>query len=169
MSLFEEFQEFRKILCICPCCGDIVRVSDLKLKAKGSTTSTWLDTHEKNRRAIEGKEERFEEIREELRIRAREKGRKEADNAFNKAISPKIKALKLNPHDIEAILHPIDYIAFKGMTAKDTISEILLLTQQSKNPALQALRDQVKKTIQTRSYEWKTARIDDKWNIEIEE
>ena len=45
-SLFEEFSELRKILCICPCCGKIVRVSDLHLKVKKPIVKTWLDTYE---------------------------------------------------------------------------------------------------------------------------
>ena len=34
MSLFEEYQFFRKILTICPCFGELRRVSDLRLKPK---------------------------------------------------------------------------------------------------------------------------------------
>ena len=44
-EFFKEFQEFRKILCICPCCNDIVRVSDLHLKTKGKVSKTWLDKY----------------------------------------------------------------------------------------------------------------------------
>jgi hypothetical protein len=46
MMPFEEFQLFRKILCVCPCCGELVRLSDLRLKTKGEVEKTWLDDYE---------------------------------------------------------------------------------------------------------------------------
>lgn len=100
-ELFEEFQEFRKILCVCPCCGDLVRVSDLRLKVKGSAIGTWLDDYEKKNQKLDKKEEQFNEGEEELREIAREKGRKEAEKVFNDAISPALKALKLDPFDVK--------------------------------------------------------------------
>jgi len=74
MSLFEEFQLFR-ILCVCPCCGDLVRMSDLRLKAKGPATKTWLDEHETKEQKLANQEEAFEEEEEKLGISAR-KGEK---------------------------------------------------------------------------------------------
>lgn len=58
-ELFKEFQEFRKILCICPCCGDLVRVSDLKLKVKGPASRTWLDDYEKKSLILDKREEKL--------------------------------------------------------------------------------------------------------------
>ena len=46
MNIFTNFLEFRKILCICPCCNNLTRVSDLRLKAKGKVAKTWLDDFE---------------------------------------------------------------------------------------------------------------------------
>lgn len=40
------FQYGRTILCLCPCCGDIVRLSDLTLHYEGETPRTWLDEYE---------------------------------------------------------------------------------------------------------------------------
>ena len=81
-QLFEEFQAFRRILCICPCCGDLVRVSDLKLKGKGAIAKTWLDKHQKKEQDMAKKAEKFGEREERLREIAREKGRKEAEKVF---------------------------------------------------------------------------------------
>ena len=66
-ELFEEFQKFRKILCVCPCCGDLVRVSDLRLKLKGRVVRTWLDDYEKLSLTLDKKEERFDEALAEFR------------------------------------------------------------------------------------------------------
>lgn len=73
---FQEFQEFRKILCVCPDCGKIVRLSDLKLKSKTETDTTWFDYYEYRERLISGREAEFDAVKGELREAARAEGRK---------------------------------------------------------------------------------------------
>lgn len=167
-GLFKEFQEFRKILCVCPCCGDIVRVSDLRLKSKGRVSRTWLDNYENLSLSLDKKEERFAEREEKLREMAREKGRKEAERVFNKAISPTFKAFKLNPFDVKPILNPVDFVAFKGMTKKNSVSDILFLSKKCKNSALNCIRRDVKTSILKKRYEWQVARIDERGSISFE-
>ena len=93
-QLFYEFQEFKKILCICPCCGNLVRFSDLKLNVKNFIAHTWLDDYEKKEQRLSEKEENFDEREEKLREIARERGRKKAEEIFNNAVLPSFKALK---------------------------------------------------------------------------
>ena len=168
MSIFEEFQEMRKILCLCPCCGELVRVSDLKLKVKGAAVNTWLDDYEKKSRLLTKKEENFKKKEDSLRKIAVEKGREAAKVLFNKSISPEIKKLKLDPHDVEAILHPVDYVAFKDMTAKDEVSDISFLVHPYKNQSLKLLGEQVKKSVIQKKYEWEVARIADDGKLVLE-
>jgi len=168
MKLFEEFQQFRKILCICPCCNELSRVSDLKLKIKGREVKTWLDKFDKRREIIDRKEEKFREIESELRKKSVEKGRMEAQKSFNKAISPDFKALKFDPFDIKPILNPIDFVVFKGMNKIREIKEIIFLSQQLKNPALNKIRIQVKNSIQKKKYHWQVARINERGVINLE-
>lgn len=167
-ELFKEFQEFRKILCVCPYCGKIARLSDLHLKTKGKVAKTWLDEYEQKERNLGKKEERFGERESKLRELAHEKGRKAAEITFNKAISPKLKALKLDPFDVKAILNPIDFLVFKGMNKTDSVSDIVLLSKQIENSNLNVIRQQVKKVISQKKYEWQVARIDKGGQISLE-
>ena len=167
MKLVNEFQEFRKIMCVCPECGEIVRLSDLKIKVKDSGKKTWLDEYEHKCKSMDKKEEKFDEIKQKLRENAREKGRKEAEKVFNKAISPSFKALKYDPHDIKPVLHPIDFIVFKGMN-KDSVKDIILLSSKCNNNHINKLREQVKKAVEKKNYEWCVARIGDFGKIELE-
>ena len=167
-ELLEQLQEFRKILCICPCCGEIVRVSDLRLKLKGTAIKTWLDEYQKKEQDIGKKEERFDEREEKLREIAREKGRKEAEKVFNKAILPSFKALKLDPFDVKPILNPIDFVVFKGMNKKEVISDVIFLSKEYKIPSLQLIRQQIQKSIVQKNYEWQVARIDENGKILFE-
>ncbi len=159
-GMFREFQEFRKILCICPSCGNLVRVSDLHLKVKGPTVRTWLDDYEKLSLALEKKEERFEEMEGKFRETARQKGRKKAKKVFNKAISPTFKAFKFDPFDIKPILNPIDFIVFKDMNKLKSVSNIIFLSKKCSNQSLTSIRCDVKKAIVKKKYGWQVARID---------
>jgi len=165
---FEEFQEFRKILCVCPECGEIVRVSDLRLKTKGKVKKTWLDDYELRSDQMDLKEEEFNEIESKLREAAVEKGRKKAQKVFNKAINADFRKMKLDPYDIKPILNPVDFLVFKDMNSKDTISDIVFLSKQIENPNINRLRDQVKNVIENKNYEWLVARINNTGQIKFE-
>ncbi len=167
-ELYEEFQEFRKILCVCPCCGEIRRVSDLKLHVKGKVSKTWLDEYEKKQSLLDAKEEKFGEKEARLRELATQKGRKQAEAIFNKAILPSFKALKLDPFDVKPILHPVDFVVFNGMNKKEDINNIIFLSKQHDAPALTSVRKQIEQAIIQKKYEWQVARIDEDGKILFE-
>jgi len=164
-ELLEEYQEFRKILCVCPCCGEIVRVSDLRLRAKGPATRTWLDDYEKKEQKLATDEESLDEAEANLREAAHEKGRKEATRIFSKAICPALRALKLDPFDVKPILNPIDFVVFKGMNKNKSVSDIILLSREYKCPPLNLIREQVKNAVAKRHYEFQLARVNEKGQI----
>jgi len=164
-ELFSEFQEFRKILCVCPCCGELVRVSDLKLKAKGAVR-TWLDDYEGDLLRFGRKEEKFSEIEEKLRKKSVEKGRLAAEKAVNNAISPALRALRLNPFDVKPILHPVDFVVFKGMNKTESVSEVMFLSKWC--ASLESVRKGVEKAVKEKKYEWVLARIDEKGGVGVE-
>ena len=164
---FKEFREFRKILCVCPCCGDLVRVSELKLRAKGPAPTTWLDEYEGKIRTVERKEERFDEKKKEMRAEATEKGRIEAMKIVKKVLSKEIRALRLDPLDVKPILNPIDFVVFKGMTQNLKVTNIMMLSEKTMNKTLNKHREQIKNAIDEKQYEWKLARIDEDGNVEF--
>jgi predicted Holliday junction resolvase-like endonuclease len=165
---FKEFQEFRKILCVCPDCGKIVRLSDLKLKSKAETDNTWLDYYEYRERLITGREDEFKAISKELREAARDEGRRQADEVFNNAIKPDFRAMKYDPGDIKPVLNPVDFVVFNGMNEGEEISDLVFLSQKLDNPIVHKLRSQVQTTIEDKNYEWLVARIDETGKIEFE-
>jgi predicted Holliday junction resolvase-like endonuclease len=167
-EVFEEFQQFRKILCVCPCCGDLVRVSDLRLKAKGPVIKTWLDEYAVKEQKIAKKEAAFAEEAEKLRELAREKGRKAAEEIFQGAVCPSLRSLSLDPFDVKPILHPIDFIVFKGMTKEESISDIILLTREHNCPSINPIREQIKTAISNHKYDWQIARISEEGQITLE-
>ena len=166
--LFEEFSEFRKILCICPCCGEIVRVSDLHLKVKKPIVKTWLDTYEAKIIAMSKEEEKFNEKEQKIRDAAVEKGRNEAKKIVNNVVLPIFRKLKLNPFDVKPILSPIDFLVFDGMTDKDKIKNIIFLSKISKIESLNLIRKQIQDIISKKNYIWQVGRIDDLGSLTFE-
>lgn len=167
--MLEEFQEFRKILCICPCCGEMVRVSDLKIKVKNKIEKTWLDKHEAKIIQLEKEKEEFSKIEMKIREQSVEKGRKAAEEVFNKCINPNFRSLKIDPYDLKPILHPVDFIVFKGMSKGNSIEEINFFSHETENDLIKNLRNQVHKAIENKDYDWRVARISEVGNIEFKD
>lgn len=167
-SLFEEISEFRKILCICPCCGEIVRVSDLHLKVKKPTVKTWLDTYEARIIAMSKEEEKFDEKEQKIRDEAVEKGRNQAKKIVNNVVLPIFRKLKLNPFDVKPVLSPVDFLVFDGMTDKDKIKDIIFLSKISKIESMNLIRTQIKEIISKKNYTWQVGRIDDLGSLTFE-
>ncbi len=165
--LLEEFQEFRKILCVCPECGCIVRLSDLKIRSKVEVESTWLDYYEYRERLIDDRRAVFDAEAGELRAAAVEEGRRQADEVFNKAIRRDLRRMKLDPGDIKPVLNPVDFLVFKGMNQFEEISDLVFLSKRLDNPLINKLREQVKDAVKQKNYEWLVARIDDEGKIEF--
>jgi predicted Holliday junction resolvase-like endonuclease len=166
--VYDDLQEFRKILCVCPCCGDLVRVSDLRLKAKGRGARTWLDEYQTKLRLLERREERFEERVKALRQKAQELGRKESQRIVRKAMIPQFRAMKLDPQDVKPIMSPVDFVVFKGMTQRAEVDRILFLSRKSAISQVNGARAQVQAAVKARKYSWQVARIDEGGKMEID-
>jgi predicted Holliday junction resolvase-like endonuclease len=159
------YQQAQTILCICPCCGEIVRLSDLKLRYKGVTPSTWLDDYEKRIRRLDKTEQRFQEQEETIREIAREKGREQAAKELRKLVKTAIPGCKYDAKDIKALLHPIDFVAFCGMNKGTQIDKITLLSIETKIPQLQRIRESIQTAIEDQAYDWKLVRVNEKGEI----
>jgi predicted Holliday junction resolvase-like endonuclease len=168
MIPFEEFQLFRKILCVCPCCGELVRISDLHLKDKKPVEKTWLDDYEAEDRELAEKEDAFKQQEKALKAEANAKGLLQAQKTFQDAICPSIRKMKFDPRDIKPILNPIDYVVFRGMSENNSISDIIFLTREHQCTTLNGVRCQIKKAIENEKYDWQVARMEDTGKIVVE-
>jgi len=161
------FQRARTTLCLCPHCGEIVRVSDLSLRYEGVVPRTWLDKYERRDALLEEKEERFEEEEEEIREAARERGRKRARKAVSKFVSAALPGCTYHPQDIKALLHPVEYVVFCGMTEKEQVKEIVLLSRETDVPDIRNIRKSIEKAIDRGDYYWRVARVSEKGEVVI--
>lgn len=162
------FQAARTILCICPCCGDIVRLSDLTLHYKGETPLTWLDEYDQRFGLYEERKETFESKESAIRQASVEIGRKRATKTVRKLIRTTFPGSRYHPKDIKAILHPVDCIVFSGMTQKQKVSKIVMLSKESEVKGLQKIRESIRQVVEDRDYEKKVARVSKKGEITLE-
>ena len=79
-DLLETYQSYRTIYCVCPCCENLMRFSDIRLHYAGEAPKTWLDKHEAKLLKLEKKENKFDEQEKEQRKKATEKGRAQVPN-----------------------------------------------------------------------------------------
>ena len=160
-ELLGTFRAFRQILCICPCCGEIQRLSDFQLRYKGNVKETWLDEYHHKELLLQKKEDRLAEKENELREKARERGRKKAEQMVTNAISPSYRRLGFNPYDIKPVYHPVDFLVFDGMNSTEQVEKIVLLSKACKNPALNKIRASIKEAVLKKKYDWQVLRATD--------
>jgi len=158
LDLVSAFQSFRTVLCICPECKEIHRLSDLKIEYAGKVPTTWLDQLGTKNANLDEKEEIFEEKENDLRKAAAERGRKKVWSLIQKSMNPKLAKLGFNPYDIKTIMHPVDYVLFDGMNDEE-LREVTFLSTATTCPSLVAARHQLRQVIKEQKYEWQVARV----------
>ena len=166
-ELIDAFQSFRKILCLCPCCGEIVRVSDLHRQYKGKAAKTWLDGYELGLVSLQAKEEEFDGKENKLREKSIERGRKKVPHLVKNCLCTDFKELKYDPYDMKAIMETVDFVVFDGLNEEKEVSNVTFLTR-TPSPIMRPVIKSLKNTVQKGSYDWKVARIttDGKVNFE---
>ena len=166
-ELLDAFQSFRRILCVYPCCGEIVRMSDLHLKYSGKSPKTWLDEYELQLLELEGKEQAFGAKEATLRERAIERGRNKVPLMVKNCLCPEFKELEYDPYDIKAIMDPVDFIVFDGLNQGKQVQSVTFLAKPT-NPQMSEVTETIKTAVSKGSYDWKVARITTDGKVDFE-
>lgn len=166
-DLLEAFRQFRSILCLCPCCGEMSRLSDLRLRSGGAAPGTWLDEYEARAAEVKRKEEEFQGEREAIREAAVKRGRAKVPAIARNLMDPRIAATGYNPYDIKALLHPVEFVVFDGMDAGE-IRDVVLLSKGSGSDAMRDLARSVAGAVESGRYDWKVARVSQGGDVRME-
>lgn len=161
------FQAFRRVLCLCPHCNSIKRLSDLHLRYQGVGPRTWLDTFETRVSALTRKEELFDDKEKKLRDEATERGRRRVPALVRKSMDSQFAKMKYNPYDIKALLHPVDFVVFDGLESKNKLRQIVFLSKTAESDWLTGLRNSVHEVVDQKNYNWQVARVSVDGKIEI--
>jgi len=163
----EIFNKFKTILCLCPECQHIMRLSDLHLRSKFEAPKTWLDDYEFDKSKVKLKEEKFEQEKQQIKDVATAKGRLVVQKIVKKSLDEKFAKLNFNPYDIKVLNHPIDFVIFNGNYDK-CVRDVTLLTYKNSNPLLENLHKGIAKVIEAKAYDWKVVRISNEGEVKYE-
>ena len=173
-SLLGIFQQLKTVLCLCPHCSSLLRVSQLHLRSTAAAPSTWLDDYDEQIKKLEikdasvsRKENNLHSKEKEMRKKSAERGRKMVVNTVLKSMDDYFSKKKYNPYDIKPIIHPVDFVIFNGDNA-DQVSEVVFLSKKSKNPNLAALQKSVDECVEKKNYDFKTAKISNGGKVTFE-
>ena len=167
-SFFDIFHQARRILCQCPECGEISRLSEIQIKSGKKSKPTRLDVHQKNEDDFGADSYKFKEEKDELKKKATAKGRMQAEedmrDLIKNSLVPSYQQMTYDPRDIIPISYPIDYVIFDGankvrMKEQDFVKEVLLLSKKTNNAYSQKLHKSIHDVIENKKYEWKTAKV----------
>ena len=173
-SFLNIFQQLKTVLCLCPHCASLLRVSQLHLRSTAPAPRTWLDDYDEQKQKLQikgdkisRKEEKLYSQEDEMREKSRERGRKKVVTTVLKSMDDYFSKKKYNPYDIKPIIHPVDFVIFNGDRDK-LVKEVVFLSKKSKNPSLAKLQKSVGECVKNKKYDFKVARISNEGKVVFE-
>jgi predicted Holliday junction resolvase-like endonuclease len=163
--MIDFFEMHRNIFGVCPQCKGLFRLSDSRVFLKTKPTPDWMDNLDKKNACLDRMEERIAEQEAELRAKAQERGRLQAQRTINK-LDPIFHPMRLNPDDAKVIFHPVDFVVFDGMKLTKSAKRILLLDKATREVQQRALQRSIEKTIEKGNLDWETLRVNEDGKIE---
>jgi len=163
-GLVDTFQALSGILVVCPCCGDLLRLADLKLRYTGKYERTVLDDLQKRQRILDRKaesllrrQERFDEREAELRREAAARGRRRMRRVIHR-IDPAIRKLQYHPQDIKTLCFPVDPIVFDGLNDGERVKNVIFIAR-SRSRTITSLRRSIDSALSRGRCVWETIRV----------
>ena len=173
-SFIDTFQQLKTILCICPHCRSMLRLSDLNLRDKRKAPTTFLDEYDLKEKKIDKKDEgigdkenKFAEKEKAVRDEAVKRGRSKVLKTVLNSMDGYFTKMKYNPYDIKPILHPVDFVIYEGMNEKK-MNDVVFLSKKTNNPYIDKLHMSINETINKELYDFKVARIDIDGSVSFE-
>jgi len=170
-SLLGIFQQLKTVLCLCPNCSSLLRVSQLHLRSTAAAPRTWLDDYDGQIQKLQIKDDNVSRKEDKLYSQEKEMRKKSAERGRKKVVSTVLKSMddyflkkKYNPYDIKPIIHPVDFVIFNGDHDKQ-VNEVVFLSKKSNNPNLAALQKSVDECVEKKNYDFKTAKISNEGKV----
>jgi predicted Holliday junction resolvase-like endonuclease len=173
-TLLQTIDGIQEVLGICPCCGEIFRLVEAKFifPRKRPRTSEYLGLVTlENNIATECEilalaEAEFDEALEEQREQLREKGRKLAKNKL-KQIDPTFSGNNINPQDVKALLHPVEYVIFHGLNTSEGVDIVEFVSRSPRNKLQEQIVTSIDATIRNGDVSFESLHMGDDGSFEI--
>ena len=156
------FKAQRNIFGLCPMCGEVFRLSEIKISYKRKFPIDWYDKLLVEVEKLDEKEMKLEEKLKIIREKATEYARRILLPKLLRKVDPLFTSLGYFPQDAKAIFDPIDFVVFDGMNRDEKVKRVVFMDQQTENRNQRVIQKSIEKTIEKERYEWETIRISPK-------
>ena len=96
-------------------------------------------------------------------------GRERERERVVEIIDSALPGCRYHPQGVKAVLHPIEYVVFCGMTEGDEIDKIVCLSVETDDSSLRRARTSIERTIDGESYSWNVADVLDDGTVDYAE
>ena len=156
--LVATLQDFRRVLGVCPCCGEIFRLTDQLIAYRAKPSATWLDRLEADEERQQRAGDEFAEDERPIRELAKERGRQALPRLLREA-EPVFGCRGYFAHDVTPLFDPVDYIIFDGMNASSAVTRLVLFDGPPLGHARKRVQRSIQRALEAGNYEWKTVRM----------
>lgn len=148
-------EQSRHIFSVCPECDSVHRLTDLELSRRGKYAPDWLDRIQVG--IEKAGQDRFalEQKAKALREAARKETEAELLPRRLRVIAPDFANTGFNPRDVSAILDPVQFVIFEGMSSEDGVRNIVFFSRSWGGSRLDTLR----RAIHSHAYDWNLVRV----------
>lgn len=158
------FQGFQRICGICPCCGEVFRLSDATLYYRAQPPRTPWDDLRQAEHVVQRAEDRLDNERQALRMKAKEAGWREMRKRL-RSLTAFYRTQRIELEDLKLIFDPVDYVAFRGMS-QERCSAVEFIDCQPTNRKQERLQTSLQKTLKSGNYSWITMRLTDDGRVQ---
>jgi predicted Holliday junction resolvase-like endonuclease len=167
MTFVSTFQKMRQIYGFCPCCDEPFRLSDASLFFRSKPPTTEFDQIDAAWEKVERQKEYFEDIEEEIRQLARERGQRAAQRRV-RSIVPFLKERRIEPADVKVLFHPVEYVVFRGLYHQNCAG-IEFVDHLPESQYQERVLNSISESLKAGNVEWQTYRVNDDATVVLEE
>lgn len=154
-------EQSRHIFSVCPKCDSVSRLTDLELARRGKYTPDWLDKIEAGIEKAGQDRFQLEQKAKALKDAARKEAEAELLPRRLREIAPTFANTGFDPRDVSAILDPVQFVIFEGMSSVDGVRSIVFFSKTGSGSRLESLRQ----SIRSHAYDWNLVRVADDGSI----
>lgn len=157
------FGELGRILCVCPCCGELFYLLEARPYLTGKRPRSVVDRLRAEEEKIDGEESELFLQESALREAAAEAGLKTAKRLLKK-IDPVFSGAGYDLQDVKVIFNPVTYIVFDGL-ANNRLKNIALLVRPPDASATEQVMRSIRRIVEKGNFEFKTLHVDHEGHV----
>lgn len=142
--------------CECPCCGEVMRLSDANLFYLDDFTPKALDRYQQMLDAIKSRRKELNEQRKNIPIRSQVGAASVNIGFILERIAPSLKSFAFSHNDCRSLFDPIDYVIFDGLSRKGIVENIIFADIKTGKARLQQNQKEIRSVVENKKIEFNT-------------